>query len=142
MTSARHLQMWGRNILVNITIYPWYPFIIFSKNMRCIPGYIPLLLGSKACIYISCSGNTTENSRPVVHNGVRSRSCKFSDFWWLKKCKSNHTLLGKYYAKTDAETDLLQNMKGSFDKENTNANVRLEYKVPILKQKTYDKRQR
>lgn len=33
-------------------------------------------------------------------------------------------------------------MKGSFDKENTNGKVRLEYKVPILKQKTYDKRQR
>lgn len=32
-------------------------------------------------------------------------------------------------------------MKGSFEKENTNANVRLEYKVPNLKQKTYDKRQ-
>lgn len=33
-------------------------------------------------------------------------------------------------------------MKGSFDKEKTlNTNVRLEYKVPILKQKTYDKRQ-
>lgn len=55
--------------------------------------------------------------------------------------KSNHILLGKYYAKTDAETDLLQNMKGSFDKENTNANGRLENKVPILKQKTCDKRQ-
>lgn len=40
-----------------------------------------------------------------------------------------------------AETDLLWNMRGSFDKENTNANARLEYKVPILKQKTYDKRQ-
>lgn len=32
-------------------------------------------------------------------------------------------------------------MKGSFEKESTNANVRLEYKVPNLKQKTYDKRQ-
>lgn len=32
-------------------------------------------------------------------------------------------------------------MKGSFEKENTNVNVRLEYKVPNLKQKTYDKRQ-
>lgn len=51
------------------------------------------------------------------------------------------TLWRKYLAKNGAETDLLQNMKGSFDKENTNATVRLEYKVPILKQKTYDKRQ-
>lgn len=43
--------------------------------------------------------------------------------------------------KRNAEADSLQNMKGSFAKENTNANVRLEYKVPNLKQKTYDKRQ-
>lgn len=48
----------------------------------------------------------------------------------------------KYYAKKiNAEIDSLQNMKGSFEKENTNANVRLEYKVPNLKQKTYYKRQ-
>lgn len=108
--------------------------------MRYIPGYIPFLLGSKACIYISCSGHTTENSRPVP-SGIRGGSSKFSDFWWFKEYKSNHTLLGNYYAKTDAETDLLQHMNGSFDKENTSANVRLEYKVPILKQKTYGKRQ-
>jgi len=89
--------------------------------MRYNPGYIPLLLGSKACIYFfSCTGSTAENSRPV-HHGVRSGSCEFCDFWWFKKYKTNHALLGKYYAKNDAEPDLLQNMKGSFDEENTNA---------------------
>lgn len=38
--------------------------------MSYIPGCISLLLGSKACIYISCSGNTTENSRPVLELAV------------------------------------------------------------------------
>lgn len=57
-------------------------------------------------------------------------------FWWFKKYKSNQTSLGKYYAKKKkkkAETVSLQNMKGSFEKENTNVNDRLEYKVPNLK---------
>lgn len=64
-------------------------------------------------------------------------------FWWFKKYKSNQTSLGIYYAKKkkNAGTVSLQNIKGSFEKENTNANDRLEYKVPNLKQKTYDKRQ-
>lgn len=35
--------------------------------------------------------------------------------------------------KKKAETVSLQNMKGSFENENTNVNDRLEYKVPNLK---------
>lgn len=106
------------------------------QAMTCIP----LFLRNKTCVYINYSSSTNENSRPI-HNTV-SRYLTFSVFWLFRNYKSKQTLLGKSYAKSDAETDLFQNMKGSFDwKRNTNVSVRLEYKVSVLKQKSYDKSQ-